>query len=86
MPSPATALHPSETGLTAGFEGECVELFSGFLHVLGLPKSVGAIYGLLFASPEPLCFADIVARLDMSKGSVRLGTGLLASKRSSETG
>ena len=59
------------------FERECVALFSGFLHVLGVPNSVGAIYGLLFASPEPLCFADIVERLDMSKGSVSQGLAFL---------
>lgn len=59
------------------FERECVALFSGFLHVLGVPNSIGAIYGLLFASPEPLCFADIVERLDMSKGSVSQGLAFL---------
>lgn len=59
------------------FEHECVALFSGFLHVLGVPNSIGAIYGLLFASPEPLCFADIVERLEMSKGSVSQGLAFL---------
>ena len=59
------------------FEEECVELFSGFLHVLGVPKSVGAIYGLLFASPQPLCFSDIVERLGASKGSVSQGLAFL---------
>jgi DNA-binding transcriptional regulator GbsR (MarR family) len=59
------------------FERECVSLFSGFLHVLGVPNSIGAIYGLLFASPEPLCFADIVERLEMSKGSVSQGLAFL---------
>lgn len=59
------------------FEQECVALFASFLHVLGAPNSVGAIYGLLFASPEPLCFAEIVERLDMSKGSVSQGLAFL---------
>ncbi|MFZ5494486.1 MAG: GbsR/MarR family transcriptional regulator [Verrucomicrobiota bacterium] len=59
------------------FEQECVALFSSFLHVLGVPNSIGAIYGLLFASPEPLCFADIVERLEMSKGSVSQGLAFL---------
>lgn len=52
-------------------------MFSGFLHVFGAPKSVGAIYGLLFASPEPLCFGDIVTRLGVSKGSVSQGVTFL---------
>lgn len=42
-----------------------------------MPNSVGAIYGLLFASSEALCFADIVARLGMSKGSVSQGLAFL---------
>lgn len=52
-------------------------LFSGFLHALGVPKSVGAIYGLLFASSEPLCFTDIVEKLGVSKGSVSQGLAFL---------
>jgi DNA-binding transcriptional regulator GbsR (MarR family) len=59
------------------FERECVALFSGFLHVLGVPKSVGGIYGLLYASPIPLCFTNIVAKLGMSKGSVSQGLAFL---------
>jgi DNA-binding transcriptional regulator GbsR (MarR family) len=66
-------------GLSANkaFERECVGLFSEFLHVLGVPKSVGSIYGLLYASPVPLCFADIVDRLAASKGSVSQGLAFL---------
>ncbi len=59
------------------FEQECVRLFTGYLHALGLPNSVGAIYGLLFASAAPLCLADIMERLAMSKGSVSQGLALL---------
>ncbi len=59
------------------FERECVTLFAGFLHVLGVPNSIGAIYGLLFASSEPLCFADIVEKLGVSKGSVSQGLAFL---------
>lgn len=65
------------TAADPAFERECVALFSEFLHVLGVPKSVGAIYGLLFASPTPLCFADIVERLGVSKGSVSQGLTFL---------
>lgn len=59
------------------FERECIDLFSGFLQALGAPKSVGAIYGLLFASAKPLCFTDIVEKLDASKGSVSQGLAFL---------
>jgi len=45
--------------------------------MLGVPKSVAAIYGIVFASPDPLSFADIEARLDISKGSVSQGLRVL---------
>ena len=59
------------------FERECVALFSEFLRALGVPNSIGAIYGLLFASSGPLCFSDIVERLGASKGSVSQGLTFL---------
>ncbi len=61
----------------SAFERECVKLFTGYLHALGLPNSVGAIYGLLFASAGPLCLTDIVGKLAMSKGSVSQGLAFL---------
>lgn len=59
-------------GLTA-FETEVVAVFVDLVVLLGLPKSVGEIYGLLFASAEPLTFADIEQKLGLSKGSVSQG-------------
>lgn len=41
--------------------------------MLGLPRSLGQIYGLLFGSARPLSFADIVERLEISKGSASQG-------------
>jgi len=73
------------TAADPAFERECVALFSEFLHVLGVPKSVGAIYGLLFASPGPLCFADIVEKLGVSKGSVSQGLAFLRQSRAVKT-
>ena len=61
------------------FETECATFFSEVVQVFGVPKSVGQIYGLLFASPEPLSFSDIVERLDISKGSASQGLQLLRS-------
>jgi DNA-binding transcriptional ArsR family regulator len=59
------------------FARECIELFAEVVYALGLPKSVGQIYGLLYASPAPLSFSDIVERLDISKGSASQGLQLL---------
>ena len=40
---------------------------------------MGQIYGVLYASPKPLGFSDIVERLDISKGSASQGLQLLRS-------
>ena len=56
-----------------------MELFTEVVQVFGVPKSVGQIYGLLFSSPEPLSFSDIVERLEISKGSASQGLKLLQS-------
>ena len=49
------------------------------VQLFGVPKSVGQIYGALYASPVPLGFPDIVERLDISKGSASQGLQLLRS-------
>lgn len=41
--------------------------------LIGLPRSIGEIYGLLYCSPVPLTFDDIEARLGISRGSVSGG-------------
>jgi DNA-binding transcriptional regulator GbsR (MarR family) len=55
------------------FERECVDFFADVVGVLGVPRSMGQIYGLLFASPRPLSFTDIVEKLDISRGSASHG-------------
>ena len=61
------------------FEQECVLFFDDVVQTFGVPKSVGQIYGLLYASPVPLSFSDIVERLEISKGSASQGLQLLRS-------
>ncbi len=59
------------------FEREVVDFFVGAADLLGVPKSVAAIYGIVFASPRPLSFAEIGERLDISKGSISQGLRVL---------
>jgi DNA-binding transcriptional regulator GbsR (MarR family) len=47
--------------------------------MVGLPKSVGEIYGLLFASPVPLAMDELIARLHISTGAASQGLKLLRS-------
>jgi HTH-type transcriptional regulator, glycine betaine synthesis regulator len=59
-------------GLTA-LEVEVIDLFVAGTRLLGLPRSLGEIYGLLFLSPEGLTIDQMVTRLRISKGSVSQG-------------
>lgn len=61
------------------FSRECVKFFGDAVQLFRGPTSVGEIYGLLFASQEPLSFSDIFERLDISKGSASQGLNLLRS-------
>jgi len=56
---------------------EVITLFVHAVKVLGLPKSVGEIYGLLFISPEAMPLDVIVDRLSISKGSASQGLRFL---------
>ena len=75
MPSEA----PTKTSALAAnraqkaFQAECVELFAGLAQILGFPRSIGQIYGLLYGSAQPLSFTDIVEQLGISKGSASQG-------------
>ncbi|MDZ4815020.1 MAG: hypothetical protein SGI71_01990 [Verrucomicrobiota bacterium] len=56
---------------------EAIEVFVRMVSVLGLPKSVGELYGLIFVTPEPMAMDDLMGRLKMSKGSTSQGLKLL---------
>ena len=50
-----------------------VDLFLNAAQSVGLPKSVGQIYGLLFCRDEPLPMDAIMGLLSISKGSASQG-------------
>ena len=54
-------------------EAEVVGLFVRLVDLLGLPRSIGEIYGMLFVSERPLCMDDLIEKLHLSKGSVSQG-------------
>jgi HTH-type transcriptional regulator, glycine betaine synthesis regulator len=54
-------------------EQQVIDFFADGVRVLGLPRSIGEIYGLLFISTTPLSLDDLVERLAISKGSVSQG-------------
>jgi len=80
MPSPLAA-SASEVGVSAltELEVEAIEMFINFLRLIGLPKSVGKIYGLLFVAPQPMAMDEIMTRLGISLGAASQGLRLLRS-------
>lgn len=61
----------------SGVEVGVIDFFVSAVKVLGMPKSIGEIYGLLFVSPQPLPLDVLCQRLNMSKGSASQGLKLL---------
>lgn len=59
------------------FEVKVVDFFCDGVKLLGLPKSIGEIYGILFVSQEPLALDDLVEKLGISKGSASQGLRML---------
>lgn len=66
-------------------ELEGIDYFVRFMHVLGLPRSVGEIYGLLYFAKDPLSMEEIVNRLGMSLGSASQGLRTLRSFKAIKT-
>ena len=70
---PERSLAPGLSALEIGV----IDFFVGAVKVLGMPKSIGEIYGLLFVSPEPMTLDALVEGLNMSKGSASQGLKVL---------
>ena len=64
-------------GQLSKLEQESIDYFVSFVQILGLPKSIGQIYGLMFVATDPLAMDDIIERLEISKGSASQGLGTL---------
>jgi DNA-binding transcriptional regulator GbsR (MarR family) len=58
-------------------ERQVIDVFVDGVKVIGLPKSLGEIYGLLFVSPDALSLDDVVRKLRLSKGSASQGLRML---------
>ncbi len=69
----------SQSEALSPFEVEVIDLFVRVASLLGMPRSVGEIYGLLYVAPEPLPMETIVGKLQISLGSASQGLRLLRS-------
>jgi hypothetical protein len=59
------------------FEESVISFFVQAADLIGAPKSIAAIYGICFASPEPIGFVEIQERLNLSLGSLSQGLKIL---------
>lgn len=55
------------------WERTIIETFVHAAQLIGIPKSVGQIYGLLFCQEKPLPMDSIMNGLGISKGSASMG-------------
>ncbi len=65
--------------LLSDFELETIDLFVRSGQVLGLPRSIGEIYGFLFAQAQPQPMEVLIRRLGISTGSASQGLKFLKS-------
>ncbi len=75
--APSLVLAGNRPAEEVAFDRALVGFFIEAADLLGVPKSVAAIYGICFASPQPLGFSEIQARLDISAGSISQGLRVL---------
>jgi len=82
-----TELSPAAEDVRAQHELEVegIDYFVRFMNLLGLPRSVGEIYGLLYFSKDPMSMDEIVKRLGMSLGSASQGLRTLRSFKAIRT-
>lgn len=72
MDSPSPPPAPRFNNLDP-LRSQVIGFFVDGVRVLGLPPSLGEIYGLLYISQDPLALDDLVSTLGISKGSASQG-------------
>ncbi|MDE0577580.1 MAG: hypothetical protein OSB39_11585 [Opitutales bacterium] len=58
---------------THSLELEGIDFFVRLMNMMGMPRSVGEIYGLLYFSEKPLPMDAVASRLGISIGSASQG-------------
>ena len=54
-----------------------IQGMSRISHFWGFPRAMGAIYGAIYLSPQPLSLDEIVAQVGVTKGSVSTNVRML---------
>jgi DNA-binding transcriptional regulator GbsR (MarR family) len=69
--------HQNSAEQLSPLQAEVISLFVQLSRVVGQPRSLGEIYGLLFISPRPLALDHLIDQLGMSKASASMGLKFL---------
>lgn len=75
--NPVVARDKRQEATATELELESVDYFVSFAQMMGFPKSIGQIYGLLFMSFDPIPMDEVIEKLSISKGSASQGLNLL---------
>ncbi len=75
----------SQTLVQRNLELESIDFFVRLMSMLGMPRSVGEIYGLLYFSPDSLPMDQIASRHGISIGSASQGLRTLRSLKAVRT-
>lgn len=75
MPVVAESRRPTQP--LSDLETQVIDFFIRGMQAVGLPKSIGEIYGLLYITPEPMALDTLVERLGISRGSASQGLRFL---------
>jgi DNA-binding transcriptional regulator GbsR (MarR family) len=67
----------SPRGSISALKVEAIDMFTNFLRIVGLQKSIGEIYRPLFVSAKPLSIEHIMNRPDISFSAASQGLKLL---------
>ena len=73
----ASAASDAQAEALIAFERESIDMFVRLSDLIGVPRSVGELYGFLFVSPEPVPMDMLSDRLNLSKGATSQGLKLL---------
>ena len=61
------------TGLLSDVQLDIIDICVRASQAMGIPRSIGEIFGLIFSSPRPVSFDDVVRSLGISNGSASHG-------------
>lgn len=71
MPEIASSERAEEA--VSPLQGEMVDFMVRLFRLMGLPKTIGSIYGFVYASPHPVSMDDLTQALGISLGSASQG-------------